>query len=64
MSESIKKELTKDNIVNATQINKRDATELKQASKERRLRSKEQSKAEILGNNNINYQKHMTWVND
>lgn len=49
--------------MNATEVNVQHASEIERISKERRVRSREQTKAEILGNNNIDYQKHMPWLN-
>ncbi|CUW06860.1 hypothetical protein PL111_0195 [Leuconostoc inhae] len=55
MEEINGKQSIKTHIMDATEVNAQHALELEQASKERRMRSKEQIKAEVIGNNNIDY---------
>ena len=64
MEEINGKQSIKTHIMDATEVNAQHALELEQASKERRMRSKEQIKAEVIGNNNIDYKKHMQWVDE
>lgn len=63
MNKFLDKLTVKNNVMNATEVNVQHALEIERISKERRVRSREQTKAEILGNNNIDYQKQMPWLN-
>lgn len=46
-------------MMDATTVNAQFAHEMALASQRRRMRAQEQIKAEVLGNKNIDYQKHM-----
>ena len=48
-------------MIDATTVNAQFAHEMALASQRRRRRAQEQIKAEVLGNKNIDYQKHMKW---
>ncbi|MGR8825331.1 hypothetical protein [Leuconostoc mesenteroides] len=62
MNEFLDKLSVENRIMNATEVNVQHALELERSTKERRMRSREQNRAELLGNNNIDYQKHMPWL--
>lgn len=61
MKESNDNQSIKMHVMDATEVNAQFALEMELASKKRRMRSKEQIKAEVIGNKNIDYQKHMKW---
>lgn len=49
--------------LDATSVNRMHAQNIKRLSDERHVRAKIQTKSELIDNRNINYRKHMKWMN-